>query len=375
MFSTKLLFTVLVVLYYCTTVSTDQYYVVATDCQPADGECHPLSFYVAHSSSYFTDNTIFYFKEGIHTVMDHIYLTGVQNVSFIGSNQYVIINSTFPYGNPLYIYNCTNISIVNITILCEKCDILNYYNIQIVYSHDIAIFNVNTSLVYVHNSFDITIYNSYIAKFNGTFVPSVHCYDILQFHNLQVINSTLGYIELYILHGTSYVLNVTLDNIILMKLHDHAIYLYSNSFYSVNINNTSCYRFIYVIFQGYNYNTSCQYPNTSIPIDSVVITNSYFFGLNLFFSSVSNNQMISINSCSLYYELYIVNIYYQTLTMVSILIANTQLSFGVRNYINKIDNITFSNVSISNFSNTGIVLDNSKLTINGSLTVSNNMWS
>ena len=68
MFSTKLLFTVLVVLYYCTTISTDQYYVVATDCQPADGECHPLSFYVAHSSSYFTDNTIFYFKEGTHTV-------------------------------------------------------------------------------------------------------------------------------------------------------------------------------------------------------------------------------------------------------------------------------------------------------------------
>ena len=93
MFSAKLLFTVLVVLYYCTTVSTDQYYVVATDCQPGDGECHPLSFYVAHSSSYFTDNTIFYFKEGIHTVMDQIiYVIGVQNVSFIGSNQYVVIN-------------------------------------------------------------------------------------------------------------------------------------------------------------------------------------------------------------------------------------------------------------------------------------------
>ena len=190
MFSTKLLFTVLVVLYYCTTVSTDQYYVVATDCQPADGECHPLSFYVAHSSSYFTDNTIFYFKEGIHTLMDHIYLIGVQNVSFIGSNQYVNINSTFP----LYIYNCTNISIVNITIVCEICDI---HSVQMVYSHDIAIFNVNTSSVYVHSSFDITVYNSHIASFIGVFDPSVHCYDTLQFHKLQIINSTLGYIVLY----------------------------------------------------------------------------------------------------------------------------------------------------------------------------------
>ena len=133
MFSTKsLLFTVLVVLYYCTTVSTDQYYVVATDCQPADGKCHPLSFYVAHSSSYFTDNTVFYFKEGTHTVIDQIFVTGVQNVSFIGSNQYVI--SKYSDGNALYIYNCTNITIVNITILCMTCDKCGYYDVYIEYS-------------------------------------------------------------------------------------------------------------------------------------------------------------------------------------------------------------------------------------------------
>ena len=383
MFSTKLLFTVLVVLYYCTTVSSDQYYVVATDCQPGDGECHPLSFYVAHSSSYFTDNTIFYFKEGIHTVMDQIiYVIGVQNVSFIGSNQYVVINSTFPYnntiGNAFNIYYCTNISIVNITIVCEICDILNYYKIDIAYSHDIAIVNVNNSMG-VYNSFDITVYNSYITVFNGLFDTSVHCYDTLQFHNLQVINSTLANIELIIQHDTSYVLNVTLDNIILMKTdasHFHKLYLYSNSFYSVNIINTSSYGFIYVIFTNYNYNASCQYPNTSIPIDSVVITNSYFFDkLSIqFISSVSNsnNQMISINSCSIHNGLFIINhIYYQTLTMVSILIVNTQLSFFT-NYINKIENIIFSNVSISNCLNTGLELSNSKLTINGSLTVLNN---
>ena len=365
MFSTKLLFTVLVVLYYCTTVSTDQYYVVATDCQPADGECHPLSFYVAHSSSYFTDNTIFYFKEGTHTVMDQIYVTGVQNVSFIGSNQYVIINSTFP----LDIYNCTNISIINITVLCD---------IVILHSHDIPILNANTSTMGVLNTFDITVYNSYIAHF--IFDPSVHCYDTLQFHNLQVINSTLGLIVLHIRHGTSYVLNITLDNTILMKrdIYDaHKIILYSNSFYSVNIINTSCHGLIHVIFQNYNYNTSCQYPDTSIPIDSVVITNSYFFyGLSIqFISSISksNNQMILINSCSVHNGLFIINhIYYQTLTMVSIHIVNTQLSFAGTNQISKIDNIIFSNVSISNSLNTGLVLVNSKLTINGSLTVLNN---
>ena len=57
----------------------------------------------------------------------------------------VIINSMFPYGNPFYMYKCTNISIVNITILHS-----------IFTSHDIAIFNVNTS--YIDNTLDIILY-------------------------------------------------------------------------------------------------------------------------------------------------------------------------------------------------------------------------
>ena len=370
MLSTKQLFTVLTVLYYCTTVSTDQYYVVAesiADCLPADGECHPLSFYVAHSSSYFTDNTIFYLKEGTHTVMDQIYVTGVQNVSFIGSNQHVIIYSMFPYG-PFHIYNCTDINVVNIIILC---DIYNTYDIAMVYSNDIAIFNVNTSSMSVYNSLDITIYNSYIANFYGQFDPLVNCYDTLQFHNLKLINSNLGSITLKIQLDTSYALNVTLDNII-QDIYPHIMAILlakSSSFCSININNSSCYGEIQVVFGDTNYNTSCQYPNISIPIDSIMITNSYLVnGLKILFpSSVS----ISINSCSIYNGLYIGNHYHQTLTMVSILIVNTQLSFGT-NYIRKIDNIIFSNVSISNSWNTGLVLDNSKLTINGSLTISSN---
>ena len=376
MFGTKLLFTVLVVLYYCTTVSTDKYYVVATDCQPSDGECHSLSFYVAHSFSYFTDNTIFYFKEGIHTVMNKINVTCVQNVSFIGLNQQVII-SMLPHGNLLHIDNCTNISIVNITILLHKiCGIHHYYDIAIVYSHDIAVFNVNAS-TYVYNSSEVTINNGYIPcfYFNGRLDPSVHCYDTLQFHSLKVINSTIGNIQLHIKHGTSYVINVTFDNIVLMRNDaqstSHIIYLDFNSLYSFNINNTSCHNFMQVLFQYVNYRQSC---DISIPTNSIVITNSYFFdGFAIFFDSSvsSNNQTVSMNSCSVHNGLTIHSDSYQALTMVSILIVNTQLSFGL-NYINKIDNIIFSNVSISNSLQTGLVLVNSKLTINGSLTVSNN---
>ena len=40
--------------------------------------------------------------------MDSINIIGVQNVSFIGLNQHVIINSTISYDSLLAIHNCTN---------------------------------------------------------------------------------------------------------------------------------------------------------------------------------------------------------------------------------------------------------------------------
>ena len=381
MFSTKLLFTVLVVLYYCTTVSTDQYYVVAedtTDCRPADGECHPLSFYVAHSSSYFTDNTIFYFKEGTHTVMDSINITGVQNFSFIGLSQHVIIN--YYYSDPLYIYNCTNISIVNITTLCNIYQYCDNFEIDIYYSRDVVICNVNTS-IQAGDSFEVAVYNSYISYFKGLFYPSVHCYDTLQSQNLKLINSTLDYMVLDIQHGTSYVVNITLDNTIILRKPQpviNKIFLNPNSLYSININNVSCYAFINIQFVHSSYNKICQYPNISIPIDNILITNSYFvIGLDIWLPRYeSSNQTISIYSCSVHNGLCIENINPQIMTKVSILVVNTQLVSDVSesiNYIYNTDNVIFSNVSISKSLQTGLVLVNSKLIINGSFIVSNNI--
>ena len=382
MFSTKFLFTILVVLCYCMTVSTDQYYVVVentTDCQPGDGECHPLSFYVANSSSYFTDNTIFYFKEGTHLLVSYnINLVRVQNVSLVGLNQHVIINSTVYRSTPLLINSCINISTVNITILCEICEIQLYYFIYVYYSHNIAL-NINASDTVVNNSFGVNIYNSYIYNFIVQFDPSVYCYDSLQFHSLKFTNTTLDCIYLNIQHGTSYVLNVILDNILFMKLdppYTNAISLSSNSLYSININNISCHGRLQLQITDAtrsNYNTSCQYPNTSVPTNQIGITNSYFV-VGLVFrwsSSLSNKYSISIKFC-LIHELHINNVYSQPLTMVSILIENTQLTNNVHGMIN-INNIILSNVSISNSAYTGLTLIHSKLTINGNFTVSNNM--
>ena len=391
MFSTKLLFAVLFVLYYCTTVSTDfQYYVVAestTDCQPADGECHPLSFYVTHSSSYFTNNnTIFYFKKGTHVLTNSINITGVHNVSFIGLNHHAIIKSIFlNEKHLLVIYNSINISIVNITVSCPfltcfklsiSCIPLgNCYGIHIKYSEDITIFNVRAAFPFtttVYNSFEVTIYNSHIFYFIGRFDPTVHCYNTLEYHNLKLVDITLQRIVLNIQQGTSYVLNVTLDNI--TNLRFTVIVLNPNSLYSTYINHAPHNSYVHIKFQEFIGSASCQYPNISIPANSIVITNCYFIDefIISFPSHVLSDQTILISSCSIYKGLQFVNDYYQAETKASILIVDTQLING-NNYISNIDDIIFSNVSISNSLNTGLVLVNSKLTINGSLTVSNNI--
>ena len=389
-------FTALIVLCYCTAVSTDQYYVVAentTDCQPADGECHPLSFYVAHSSSYFTDNTIFYFKEGTHTVVNIIInLAGLQNVSFIGINQHVTINTTLPhpinstvYYSPFYINTCTNVSIINITLYCAMCDAHQIYDLYILSSLHIAIVNVNTTMS-VYNSFGVTICNSFIYEFYGLFSdPSIN---YLQVNNFKIIDSKLNHFTLDIQHGTSYVLNVTLGNSLLMEivnpLYIHSISVDTSSLYTININNVTSYGYVRVKFNDttkFSYNTNCEYHDTSITIDTIVITNSDFVDvLNIEFYSyssvVQNNQMISIDSCSIHTGLVIENQHHKPLTMVSIHIMNTRFVNNIYtnvNIITKIENIIFSNVSISNSLHTGLELRNSKLTINGSLTISNNI--
>ena len=213
--------------------------------------------------------------------MDGINITRVQNVSFIGLNQHVIINSKVHHYNPLTIFNSTNISIVNITI---PRVLFFHDDISIVYSQDIFILNVNIFSMSIHDSFEVTVYNTYVYHFYGQFGPSVHCYDTLQFHNLKFINSTLGFTGLTIEHSTTYIINTTLDNVLFAKLDTHLLNLitvYANSLYSININNVSCYGHIQIVFKNNYYNTSC-IPISVYLLIIIFITNSYFIdGLSI----------------------------------------------------------------------------------------------
>ena len=69
-------------------VTANEYYVTAAPngvhCPTTDLPCHNLSYYVADYSSYFTDDTIFYFLEGTHFLQGTLEISGVSNIILQG---------------------------------------------------------------------------------------------------------------------------------------------------------------------------------------------------------------------------------------------------------------------------------------------------
>ena len=69
-------------------VTASEYYVSAApngeSCPSTDLPCRNLSYYIAHYSSYFTDNAIFYFLEGTHTLQGILNISNVSNITLQG---------------------------------------------------------------------------------------------------------------------------------------------------------------------------------------------------------------------------------------------------------------------------------------------------
>ena len=69
-------------------VTASQYYVSAVPngvpCPTTNLPCHNLSYYVADYRSYFTDDTIFYFLKGTHTLQGILNISNVSNITLQG---------------------------------------------------------------------------------------------------------------------------------------------------------------------------------------------------------------------------------------------------------------------------------------------------
>ena len=78
-----------VILYiYSGYVTASEYYVSVApngeDCPSGDLPCQDLSYYIADYPSYFTDDTIFYFLEGTHTLQGILNISNVSNITLQG---------------------------------------------------------------------------------------------------------------------------------------------------------------------------------------------------------------------------------------------------------------------------------------------------
>ena len=78
-----------VILYiYSGYVTASEYYVSAApngeSCPSTDLPCHDLSYYTAYSASYFTDDAIFYFLQGTHTLQGILNISNVSNITLQG---------------------------------------------------------------------------------------------------------------------------------------------------------------------------------------------------------------------------------------------------------------------------------------------------
>ena len=78
-----------VILYiYSGYVTASEYYVSAAPngetCPTTDLPCHNLSYYIADNASYFTDDAIFYFLKGTHTLQGILNISNVSNITLQG---------------------------------------------------------------------------------------------------------------------------------------------------------------------------------------------------------------------------------------------------------------------------------------------------
>ena len=129
-------------------VTASEYYVCAApngvSCPTTDLPCHNLSYYVADYSSYFTDDTVFYFLEETHTLQGILNISNVSNITLQGLGH-------IEQGFHETVMQSTSV------IMCSNN---NRTGIQFTSSRNIAM----KSLLIANCTFDTYIYDQKISK-------------------------------------------------------------------------------------------------------------------------------------------------------------------------------------------------------------------
>ena len=164
------------------------YYVSSNTNDDCPQPCHPLSYYITNTATYFTSNATFIFMEGEHILdskgLVEVVINNTDNLTLRGKSGHSDTDIIIRCGNNthgLVFNNGSIIKIYDITITgCGQQDIipLSFSNIASLYIHHVTLYN--------------NIYNSsnYIVK--GTLY--IHCvrYTYITITNSAFTNNTVG---------------------------------------------------------------------------------------------------------------------------------------------------------------------------------------
>ena len=190
-----------VILYiYSGYVTASEYYVSAApngeDCPSTstDLPCHNLSYYTADYTSYFTDDAIFYFLEGTHTLQGTLEISGVSNITLQGLGHIeqafheTVMQSTSvircsDYNRPSGIQFTSSNDVVLKSLTIANCEFYTFISNQAFpYKSNVSLFFLDTDTVTLEwvsiqngsvyglclvNTLDVLIINSSFANNRG----------------------------------------------------------------------------------------------------------------------------------------------------------------------------------------------------------------
>ena len=208
---------------YSGCVTASEYYVSAApneECYPSTNLlCHNLSYYTANYSSYFIDDTIFYFLNGTHTLQGTLEISSVSNITLQGLSHIeqgfheTVMQSTsiircndYNRGG-IQFTSSSDVVLISLTIAnCEAFYNTSYQQINVsllIVDTDnitlewVSIQNGSGFGLFLVNAFDLLIANSSFAQNK----PLETCFDCLGgnvyiWYDHQTINKTLCSVDI-----------------------------------------------------------------------------------------------------------------------------------------------------------------------------------
>ena len=237
-------YTTSVILYiYSGYVTASEYYVSAApngeSCPTTDLLCHNLSYYVADYSFYFTNDTIFYFLNGAHTLQGILNISNVSNITLQGLGHLEqgfhetvmqstsVIRCSDSNGTGIQFTNSSDVVLKSLTIANCGFHLYQHYTVSLYF---VNINNVTLECVSVQNSsgdglvllnaYDVLIANSSFVN-NGnleTFVGNVFIIYNDQINRLSRVhilksNFTLGFgYGMYLGYGRNNKAEIVIEN-------------------------------------------------------------------------------------------------------------------------------------------------------------------